>query len=91
MNTRIIAIVIATASAASGAYADATLDGDLPGSVGVGQTDTPAKPAFSDAGVENLSDSALDLNTNNSLTDRSPNPLAPAGVISEYRASDAMV
>lgn len=84
--------MIATAFSASGAYADATLFyGEPPGSVDLGRTDTPANTAFGDAGVENLSDSALDINTHNSLTDKSPNPLAPAAVISQYRTSDTVV
>ncbi len=91
VNTRAIAVAIAIACAASGAYADATLSGNLPSSVDVERHETPDEVAFYGAGVENLSDSALDLNTASSLTDKSPDPLAPAGVISEYRATDTIV
>ncbi len=91
MTTRIIVVGIATAFAASGAYADAGLSGKPNGAADLQRHETAARLAFDDAGVENLSDSALDLNTANSLTDKSPNPLAPAGVISEYRANDTMV
>jgi predicted porin len=86
-----IAVAIATAFAATGTYADATFSGNLPSAVDLEGHEIPVEARLYSAGVENLGDSALDLNTASSLTDRSPNPLAPAGVISEYRATEKMV
>ena len=172
MNKKVIAVAIATAFAASGAYADATLYGKMHGSVDmidaqtaeednwqvnsrasrigvkgsedlgdglkaiyqlelgfnldgqgqgqdgassngvfgsktrntfvgfagdwgtgfIGRHDTPAKVAFYGAGVENLGDSAIDLNTGNNLNRKvtSNSSASPIGVISEYRANDVI-
>ena len=61
----------------------------------IGRHDTPAKVAFYGAGVENLGDSALDLNSGNNLgrknTISGQSGNAPLGVISEYRANDTIV
>ncbi len=172
MNKKVIAVAIATAFAASGAYADATLYGKMHGSVDmidsdstdndnwevnsrssrlgvkgsedlggglkaiyqlelgfnlsggsqgqgsssngvfggntrntfvglsgdwgtgfIGRHDTPAKVAFYGAGVENLGDSAIDLNTGSNLNRKltGVNKNQPIGVISEYRANDTIV
>ena len=173
MNKKVIAVAIATAFAASGAYADATLYGKFHGSVDmidsdstrednwevnsrssrvgikgsedlgdglkaiyqlelsvnldgggdgqgnpssglggasrntfvgfsgdwgtgfIGRHDTPAKVAFYGAGVENLGDSVLDINSGNNLTRKNArngqSANSPLGVISEYRANDTIV
>ena len=56
------------------------LAGDF-GTFLVGRHDTPAKIAFYASGTENLGDSILDLN---------PGSLNPIGVISEFRANNAI-
>ncbi len=62
------------------------------GTVFIGRHDTPAKVAFYGSKVENLGDSALDINSGNNLNRKATNPngAAPLGVISEYRASDVI-